>query len=395
MKIVICSQSFRAYFPPRICYFGDFLKIHGSSLEVIELFEESICYQFSKDTFGKLPHHVLFDGRYHKGIAMRDINLKLRKKLDEIYPDVIICGDVNNPDGAEVLRWTRKNRKGMVIFSDSRKDTFIKNVLVMAIKRALLRGVEAAIIPAPAWDDSFEWLGFSREQLFYGLNTADNTFWGQKVFNEHFKQLPSKYYLTLGRQVAMKNLENFAIAYKRYRKTGGKMPLVMVGEGKCHDRIVTVLRGVDNVTFLPFQQRENVREIFTGACCLFLPSYKIETWGMVVNEAMAGGVPIAISNQCGASTTLVEQEKNGFIYEPDNVNMIVEIMHIFEKMPKEQWNKFSQASREIISHWGVERFAQGAWDACCYAADNHRKNHNPLDWFIWKLWRGRIATDDL
>ena len=395
MKIVICSIDFRAYFPPRIKHFGDYLKQYDSTLEVIELFQESICYQFTQDSFGKIPHHVLFEGRYNSSISMKEINLKLREKLDKIRPDAIISGDVNLPCGAEILRWTRKNKKGMIIFTNSRKDTFPKNFLVTQVKKSLLRGVEAVLIPAPAWDESMKWLGFKQEQIFYGLNTADNSFWGEQVSNTDFPELPERYFLTLGRHVKMKNLPQFAQAYKDYRNRGGTYPLVMVGDGYTHDEIVAVLKDVPDVIFLPFQPKEKVRQIFRQARVLFLPSYKIETWGMVVNEAMAGGVPIAISNQCGASTTLVKEGENGFIYDPDDQARMIQIMFQMEKMSMEVWKKYSTRSVEIVQDWGVERFSSGSWEACKFAVANHKKSFNPFDWIIRLIWRGRIASDDL
>ncbi len=395
MRVVIISYDFRAYFPPRIKHFGEFLRHRGDELHVVELFSESICYQFISDDFGHLPHHVLFQGRYDGKLAMAEVCRKIAAVLDEVNPDVVITSDVNFPSGAEVLRWTQRNRRGMVIYTDSMSHTFRKNVLVRLVKNALLRGVGAVLCPSSAWDESMKELGFAQERIFYGLNTADNAFWGAKVANTSFPELPKQYFLTLGRQVKMKNLQNFAYAYLRYCAEGGTMPLVMVGEGYCHQEITDILKDCSQVTFLPFQDREKVREIFVQARALFLPSYKIETWGMVVNEAMAAGVPVAVSNQCGCATTIVKPGENGFIFDPDDQHAMVKAMQSLEKMSSEEWQRFSDHSRRIIAGWGVERFSQGAYDACRYAAAHQRRLWNPMDYLIMRLWQGRIASDDL
>ena len=395
MKIAIVANDFRAYFPPRIRYFGEFLKKHNSSLVVIELFRESICYQFSKDNFGDLPHYVLFEGRYHKVITMSEINLRLRQKLDEIQPDTIISDDVNFPAGAESLHWTRHNRKGHVIFTDSRTDTFKKNAIVMMVKKSLLRGIDAVLCPAPAWDESLMKLGFRQEEIFYGLNSSDNEFWSQPVTKVDFADLPKDYFLHVGRHITQKNLVQFSKAYKAYRNEGGRTPLVLVGEGYTHDDVLKEMAGVDSITFLSFQPREKLRQIYNGARALFLPSYKQETWGMVVNEAMCCGRPIAISEQCGSATTIVKEGVNGFIHSPDDIHAMTAIMKKIDMLSAEEWQRMSDASRNIIQDWGLERFAQGAWDACRYAAGHHHRNLNPIDLIIRSIWNGRIASDDL
>jgi glycosyltransferase involved in cell wall biosynthesis len=43
-----------------------------------------------------------------------------------------------------------------------------------------------------------------------------------------------------------------------------------------------------------------------------------ETWGLSVNEAMANGKPVIVSNKCGCAIDLIEDYKNGFIFESEN-----------------------------------------------------------------------------
>jgi len=395
MKVVICAIDFRAYFPPRIRYFGEYLKRQGNSLEVIELFSESVCYQFSKDTFGELPHHVLFQGRYDGKLSMSAINKKLITTLDEINPDAIISADVNFPAGAGCLQWTKKHKKGLVVFTNSRSDSFKKSALVNAVKRSLLRGVEAVLCPASPWDDSMKALGFKQEQIFYGLNTGDNDFWSIPATNEHFPELPPRYFLHVGRHITQKNLVQFCRAYKQYRAEGGTRPLVLVGDGYTHADVCNEINGMKDVFLLQFQPRERLREIYQSAYALFLPSYKQETWGMVVNEAMCGGCPIVISEQCGSATTIVKEEVNGYIHHPDDIGKMTELMHRMDFLTEADWKRMSDASRAIIKDWGLERFAQGAYDACIYAIAHVRHTWNPIDLLLRHIWKGRIVSDDL
>lgn len=86
----------------------------------------------------------------------------------------------------------------------------------------------------------------------------------------------------------------------------------MVGEGASHRELEVLSSGISDITFLPFQSYEKLRQIFINAKCLFLPSFKKETWGLIVNEAMAAGKIVAVSTECGCANTLVKERVNGF-----------------------------------------------------------------------------------
>jgi glycosyltransferase involved in cell wall biosynthesis len=52
---------------------------------------------------------------------------------------------------------------------------------------------------------------------------------------------------------------------------------------------------------------------------LYMPSIGPgESWGLCVNEAMAAGKPVIVSNKSGSAIDLVENGKNGFIFEAGN-----------------------------------------------------------------------------
>lgn len=103
-------------------------------------------------------------------------------------------------------------------YDDQRLDTFPRGKVSNWIKSRIIRNVDAFLCPSPVWDETLLLWGFRRQEIFYGLDTSDNVFWGKKVENEDFKTLPSSYFMTVGRQGRMKNLLRFLGAYKEYIK---------------------------------------------------------------------------------------------------------------------------------------------------------------------------------
>lgn len=60
-----------------------------------------------------------------------------------------------------------------------------------------------------------------------------------------------------------------------------------------------------NASFLGFLNQTEISKAYVAADCLVLPSDHRETWGLVVNEAMASGLPCLASDTCGCSEDLI------------------------------------------------------------------------------------------
>ncbi len=59
--------------------------------------------------------------------------------------------------------------------------------------------------------------------------------------------------------------------------------------------------------------------IMYQACEVFILPSKGETWGLSLNEAMAAGKAIIASNKCGGAIDLIEEGKNGYVFEAGNI----------------------------------------------------------------------------
>ena len=83
---------------------------------------------------------------------------------------------------------------------------------------------------------------------------------------------------------------------------------------------------------------------------------------MVVNEAMAAGLPVLVSNRCGCAPDLVIEGKTGFTFEPENIE---ELASLLVSMSNGQVNRqvMGQAAQAHIAEWGPERFAEGLYGA--------------------------------
>jgi glycosyltransferase involved in cell wall biosynthesis len=61
-------------------------------------------------------------------------------------------------------------------------------------------------------------------------------------------------------------------------------------------------------SFTGFLNQTEISRAYVAADCLVLPSDHGETWGLVVNEALASGLPCLVSDACGCAEDLVGQQ---------------------------------------------------------------------------------------
>ena len=106
-----------------------------------------------------------------------------------------------------------------------------------------------------------------------------------------------------------------------------------------------------------FVQYPDLPRWYAEASC-FVHASLIEPWGLVVNEAMAAGLPVIVSRTCGCAADLVQEGVNGWTFDPTDKLGLAELMRRISASP-EQAKLMGESSRRIIRDWGTERFAAG------------------------------------
>jgi 1,2-diacylglycerol 3-alpha-glucosyltransferase len=93
---------------------------------------------------------------------------------------------------------------------------------------------------------------------------------------------------------------------------------------------------------------------------LVLPSVS-ETWGLVVNEALAAGLPVLVSHRCGCVPELVRQGWNGYLCDPLDAGDMARWMAVLSS-PAVDLEAMGTASRRIIDLYTPETWAHGLAD---------------------------------
>jgi glycosyltransferase involved in cell wall biosynthesis len=104
---------------------------------------------------------------------------------------------------------------------------------------------------------------------------------------------------------------------------------------------------------------EAVAGQLAGCKALVLASTADETWGLVVNEAMAAGCPVLVSRQCGCARDLVEQGVNGFTFDGRDSEELARHMLWIHTNPG-LLEAMGEKSKEIVDRFTPARFATSA-----------------------------------
>jgi len=130
------------------------------------------------------------------------------------------------------------------------------------------------------------------------------------------------------------------------------LKFILAGDGILKDELKTLASDNPNIIFLPFQNQSTMPILYRICDVFILPSKGPgETWGLGVNEAMACGKAILISDKTGCAPDLIHPGQNGFIFKSDDINDLLEKITEFNN---ERCAKFGAFSVNIIQAYNYQ-----------------------------------------
>ena len=365
-------------------------------LLAIEVMARSSEYSWDRIVDADFRRKTLFGPSAVCQVTPRKLLSLLDQELEGFQPSVVVIPGWYGLDGLGALRWARRSRVPLVIMSESQATDFRRSSIMEWVKSCYVRQCNAALVGGRTHADYLVKLGLRRKKIFLGYDVVDNEFFARgsaaaRKNEEALRQkynLPDRYFLVSARFVKKKNLEGLLLAYRDYLRAAKvasaavakPWDLVIVGDGPLHNQLEEVIAAerLHEFVHLPgFKQIEDLPVYYGLAECFILPS-TTEQWGLVVNEAMASGLPVIVSERCGCAAELVENGRNGFKFCPLAAETLADKMIEISGVQCNR-QEMGQASREIIARWSPERFGKGLEAAVKEAMTSPRIRVHLLD----------------
>ena len=151
--------------------------------------------------------------------------------------------------------------------------------------------------------------------------------------------------------------------------------LLIVGSGPLMEEAKTLaLRSPVPMTFAGFLNQTELPQAYAAANCLVLPSDYGETWGLVVNEAMACGLPAVVSDRVGCAADLVESGVTGEIFPFGNVDALAGVLQSLAVSP-ERLREMGTRARARVADYSAEKAVAGTLDAISHVT---KREHPPM-----------------
>jgi glycosyltransferase involved in cell wall biosynthesis len=115
--------------------------------------------------------------------------------------------------------------------------------------------------------------------------------------------------------------------------------------------------GLTDKILMPGFKQYSELLVYYGLAGAFILASTSEQWGLVVNEAMAAGLPVIVSSRCGCAPDLVKHGENGFVFDPEDANSLAQHLRYVssDECPRDL---MGEASRKIINEWDLQLFAR-------------------------------------
>lgn len=114
-------------------------------------------------------------------------------------------------------------------------------------------------------------------------------------------------------------------------------------------------KNIKQIHFLEFQSKEVLKEYYKASDLFFLPTRE-DIWGLVVNEALANGLPVVTTKNCVSGVEMIKNNMNGYLFEECNRNFVEKTIMLLKD--KNELLKFSRNGLEVVREYTFEKMAK-------------------------------------
>ncbi len=305
--------------------------------------------------------------------------------LEQAKLDALAVNGWNNFGSLIAANYCVRRQIPMLVMSESSRRDEPRSWWKEAIKRRIVGLYSAALVGGQRHVEYLVELGLPRERIFTGYDVVDNDYFGRRtaeIRNSEFEVrkkygLPENYFLASARFIEKKNLPRLIGAYAEYRRKSqyagiAMWDLVLLGDGPLRETLksqLEMLKLSEHVHLPGFKPYDEL-PVYYALANAFAHASMTEQWGLVVNEAIASGLPVIVSEQSGCVPELVKD--NGFTFDPTNEGELTARLLEMASLLDQERKHLGDNSYRIAANFAPKRFGEGLEQAVQVALNTPR-----------------------
>ena len=388
MKIAVLFNQLGPYHYARLNALGKQVRLYG-----IEFFSKSDLYEWDStglDIQSSFIKRTLFHVDDPSTISNLSLKRKIFETLEDVAPDAVAINGWSEAGAFAALKWCLLRKKPAIAMSESTEFDVERSFLKEFIKKKIVQKFSTALVGGIPHRHYMYKLGMRPDCIFEKYDVVDNNHFFSNAENAKKKtveiserfQIPENFYLASARFIPKKNLINLIKAFSIYHLNANhnSWNLVLLGDGELRPILISLIDQLNlkDKVFLPGFKQYDELPYYYGLARAFIHASTSEQWGLVVNEAMASGLPVLISKQCGCVQDLLEEGGNGLNFNPYDIKDLAEKMLMLSSGDYDL-QKMARRSNQIISNYTPEHFANNLKNAALKALTVKQKAFTLFD----------------
>ena len=304
------------------------------------------------------------------------VNPTFPLRLIREHYDVVISGGWLDFACQAAFFISKITGKPYIIWSESTTyEPGLLRWISLPLVRLMVRHSDACIASGKRAKEYFNCLGADEKKIFTALCTVDI---------DHFRRVSQltrknkcemkrslgirteKVILYVGQLIERKGVKYLVEAYNQLRKECDDVSLLILGYGYQKEELQELCQSqnIPDVCFVNHVEIDEMPKLYSIADLFVLPSCR-DIWGLVLNEAMACGLPVITTRKVGASVDLVREGVNGYIVAEKNIH---ELYRAIKKIVIDSslGEKMGQESSRLIQRFSIDSAVNGFLSAVEY-----------------------------